>query len=277
MRQFTRKEILDRLHAKLASGKALIVGGAGTGLVGQAEDRAGIDIIMAYNTGPYRMDGLMSFIGYMSYGDSNADTLSLARSVLPVVNNTPVVAGVGASDPYRVPERMVDEFMRLGFSGITTVPCNGSYEHGRFRQIIDALDIGVPREAKVMRYCRDNDIFTIEYVFTEEEMRMMCQAGVDVVAIHTGGTVGGAVQQGFAREMEEACAFSQRMYEIAKSENPDVIVINHGSVFTNPEACAKCYQLTDLDGNVGASSVERIPVEEEIVRVVKEFKALRLR
>lgn len=281
MKQFTRKEILDRLHAKMDMGKGLIIGGAGIGLVAQAEEKAGIDVIMAYNTGPYRMDGLVSFMGYMSYSDSNADTMSLAGTILPVVKNTPVVAGVGVSDPYRNPEKMVDEFMKVGFSGITTVPCNGSYEYGIFRKIIDRLDIGVPREAEVMKYCSRNDIFTIEYVFTEEEMRMMCQAGVDVVAIHTGGTVGGTtgkvIQDMYNKSMEEACEHSQRMYEIAKSENPDVIVVNHGSVFTNPEAVAECYRRTDLDGNVGASSVERIPVEEKITELIKAYKSLKLR
>lgn len=281
MKQFTRKEILNRLHMKMDSGKGLIIGGAGIGLVAQAEEYSGIDIIMAYNTGLYRMDGLVSFIGYLSYSDSNADTMSLARTILPVVKNTPVVAGVGVSDPYRNPERMVDEFIREGFSGITAVPCNGSYEYGVFRKIIDRMGIGVPREAEVMKYCNKNDIFTIEYVFTEEEMRMMCQAGVDVVAIHTGGTVGGTtgkiIQDMHNKSMEEVCEFSQHMYEIAKSENPDVIVVNHGSIFTNPETVAECYKRTDIDGNIGASSIERIPVEEKITKLVKAYKSLRLR
>lgn len=277
MRQFTRKEILENLNAKIEKKRPLIIGSAGYGIIAQVADRAGIDIIMAYNTGPYRMDGHTSFIGYLPYSDSNADTLWLGQSVLNVVESTPVVAGIGIGDPYRNPQRLINQMMDMGFSGITTVPCSGSYQHGDFRKIIDRLGIGVLAEIELIKWCRQEDIFTIEYAFNPEEVRAFVNAGVDILAVHVGGTTGGLAGAKKVRPMDEALNFSQDMLEIARQENPDVIVVNHGGLFIDAESCGELFKRTDIQGNIGASSIERIPVENEIARVVKEFKSLKLR
>src|SRR5437870_4192651 len=185
MRRFARAEILERLAAVRARGEPIILGGAGIGLVAKAADRAGIDILMAYNTGPFRMDGHGSLAGYLAYGDANALTLELGRRLLPVVRRTPVVGGIGAADPYRDLEALLEEYLALGFSGITNVPTAGLYQ-GEFRQHIDATNLGYPREIELIRLCRAHDVFTVAYAFTPEEAAAMAEAGADVVGAHVG-------------------------------------------------------------------------------------------
>src|SRR2546423_5699295 len=157
MRQFKRAEVLGRLAAVRADGEPIVLGGGGIGLVAKAADRAGIDVLMAYNTGPFRMDGHGSLAGYLAYGDANALTLELGRRLLPVVEDTPVVGGIGAADPYRDVEGLLDEYLAVGFSGITNVPTAGIYD-GDFRRHIDATGLGYPREVDLVRLCRERDV-----------------------------------------------------------------------------------------------------------------------
>lgn len=273
---YTRKEIKEKLRAQVLRREPIIIGGAGIGLVAKAADRAGIDIIMAYNTGPFRMDGAASLCGYLPYGDANAITLDLGNRLLNVVKNTPVIAGVGASDPYRNIPRLIGQMMDMGFSGITNVPALGSYE-GVIRDQIDALGCGVPEEVKMVAYCDKKDIFTIAYAFTEEDVRNFVNAGVDIVGVHVGGTVGGMTGSRVSRSIESACEMTQRYYDIAMKENPDVLVVTHGGPFEDPVTVSQVFQNTSVHGFIGASSIERIPVERAIHQVVTEFKALRLR
>ena len=187
MRQFARAEILERLRAVRARGEPIVLGGAGIGLVAKAADRAGIDVLMAYNTGPFRMDGHGSLAGYLAYGDANSITLELGRRLLPVVDDTPVVGGIGAADPYRNVARLVEEYVAIGFSGITNVPTAGLYS-GDFRRHIDATGLGYPREVELIRLCRERDIFTVAYAFSPEAAAAMAAAGADVVGAHVGLT-----------------------------------------------------------------------------------------
>lgn len=271
-----RAQIKAKLHAQILRKEPIILGGAGIGLVAKCADRAGIDLIMAYNTGPFRMDGAASLCGYLPYGDANAITEQLGNRMLKLVMNTPVIAGVGASDPYRDIPRFVDHLMEMGFSGITNVPALGSYE-GIIRDQLDSIGYGVPEEVKMISMCNRKDIFTVAYAFTEQDVRDFVQAGADIIGVHVGGTVGGTVGSKTSRSIEEVCEITQRYFDIAMAENQDVIVVTHGGPFEDPDSVSQVFQKTSVHGFIGASAIERIPVEKAVTQVVQEFKSLRLR
>lgn len=273
---FQRQDIREKLRRQVQRKEPIILGGAGIGLVAKAADQAGIDLIMAYNTGPFRMNGAASLCGYLPYGDANGITVELGNHMLKLVESTPVIAGVGASDPYRNIPYFIGQLMEMGFSGITNVPALGSYE-GVIRDQIDELGYGVPEEVKMVAYCNKKDIFTVAYAFTEQDVRDFVAAGVDIVGVHVGGTAGGMTGTKSTRSIESACEMTQRYFEIAMRENPDVFVVTHGGPFEDPESVSKVFQNTSVHGFIGASSIERIPVERAITQVVKDFKALRLR
>jgi predicted TIM-barrel enzyme len=277
MRQFTRAEILERLGHKIANNQPIVMGGAGIGLIAKVADRAGIDAIMAYNTGPYRMDGHGSFAGYLAYGDSNTISLDLARHLLPVVQNTPVIGGIGAGDPYRYIPHFLTEMMAAGFSGIINVPTAGVYG-GDMRHHIDHTGLGYPAEIDLIRLCRQRDIFSVAYVFTPEESAAMAEAGADVVCSHVQYTTGGMVAASaeVAPDLDEACARTEAMCRAARAVRPDVILLSHGGPFNDAESVQYCFDHTSVHGYVGASSIERIPVEKAITQVVKDFLGLRI-
>ena len=273
---FLRKDILERLKATIARGEPIVMGGAGIGLVAKVLDASGIDIIMAYNTGPFRMDGHGSLAGYLAYGDSNQITLDLAAKILPVTKNTPVIAGIGAADPYRDPIALIDVMIGLGFSGITNVPTAGLYD-GRFRQHSDATKLGYPEEIRLIGECRNKDVFTVAYAFSPEEARAMAGAGADIVGAHVGLTVGGMIGATEALDLDEACRATSHMFDAAISERPDVLVVAHGGPFDSPASVKRVLETTQVHGYLGASSIERLPVEESIGKLVAEFRALGVR
>jgi predicted TIM-barrel enzyme len=275
-RQHTRTEVLARLKATLASGHPLVIGGAGIGLVAKAAERGGIDLLMVYNTGPFRMAGHGSLAGYLAYGDSNAMTIALGNEVLNSVDETPVIGGIGAADPFRDIGRLIDEMIAMGFSGITNVPTAGLYT-GPFRRHIDATSLGYPEEVKLIRTCRERDIFTVAYAFSPDEARAMAEAGADVIGAHVGLTSGGWIGAEEAMDVEAACAATQEMLEAARSARPDVLVVAHGGPFEDPASVARVLETTDVVGYLGASSIERLPVERAVSGVVREFKALPFR
>jgi predicted TIM-barrel enzyme len=268
-----RQEILSRLAAVRAEGRPIVMGGAGVGLVAKVLDAAGIDIIMAYNTGPFRMDGHGSLAGYLAYGDSNQMTLDLAGKILPVVKNTPVIAGIGAADPYRNIDRLIDQMMELGYSGITNVPTAGIYD-GRFRQHIDATNLGYPEEVRLVRACREKDIFTVAYAFTPDEARAMAAAGADIIGAHVGLTIGGMIGAQHALDLDDACRATEEMVEAAVAERSDVMVVAHGGPFDAPAAVRRAFETTGVHGYLGASSIERLPVEDAITKLVGDFKSM---
>lgn len=275
MKQFTRKEILEDLWAKAAKREPIIIGGAGVGIVAKCAEQAGIDLLMAYNTGPFRMDGHPSCMGYLPYGDCNAITMDLGKIMTNVVRNTPVIAGVGAADPYRDVERLIDHLLDMGFSGVTNVPTAGVYTHW-FRERIDSAGVGYPEEIKMIQMCRRKNIFTIAYTYTEDELKRMIAAGVDAVGIHVGATSGGTVGWQGAVSMDEACDTIQRLYEVAMRENPKMIVAAHGGPLEGVKEVQECFSRTGVHGFIGASSIERLPVEKAIYSVVREYKNLKL-
>ncbi|MEI7744784.1 MAG: phosphoenolpyruvate hydrolase family protein [Chloroflexota bacterium] len=276
MRQFSRSEVLARLEATLAAGRPLVIGGAGIGLVAKAAEKGGIDMIMVYNTGPFRMAGHGSLAGYLAYGDSNAITIELGHEVLGAVEATPVIGGIGAADPFRDIPRLLDEFMAMGFSGITNVPTAGLYS-GAFRRHIDATNLGYPKEVDLIRLCRERDIFTLAYAFSNEEAAAMADAGADVIGAHVGLTSGGWIGAEEAMDLDAACEATQAMLEAARAARPDVMVVAHGGPFEDPESVARVLATTDVVGYLGASSIERLPVERAVSGVVQAFKALPFR
>ena len=276
MRQFSRGEIHARLRAVMDRGEPIVMGGAGIGLVAKAAERGGIDILMAYNTGPFRMAGHGSLSGYLAYGDSNAMTIALGHEILNVVDDTPVIGGIGAADPFRDIPKLIDEFVDLGFSGITNVPTTGLYD-GNFRAHIDATNLGYPREVDLVRMCREKDVFTVAYAFSTDEAKAMAEAGADIVGAHVGLTSGGWIGAEATLDIDRACDATQAMVEAAKSGRPDVLVVAHGGPFEDPASVAYAFERTDVVGYLGASSIERLPVERAVSGVVRDFKALRPR
>lgn len=276
MKRFSRSEIVAQLKQKKQSREPIIVGGAGTGLVAKMEDQAGIDLIVAYNSGTFRINGHPSCMGLLAYGDSNALTQRLGQQLLPVVENTPVIAGVGTADPYRDIARLLDEFIASGFSGFTNFPTNGSYG-GWFRARVDSAGVGFPTEVEMVRMCQKKDYFSIAYAYTEQEVADMIDAGADVVALHVGATSGGSVGWEGALSLDDACRRVEELYSVAIRENPDGIYLIHGGPFENPETVQYCFDRVPVDGFVGASSVERLPIEKAITGIVSGYKALKRR
>lgn len=276
MTGMSRQQVRDRFAARVAAREPLVIGGAGVGLIAKAADRAGIDALMAYNTGPFRMDGHGSLSGYLAYGDSNGMTIDLARHVLPVVRDTPVIAGIGAADPYRDPIRLIGQLIDLGFSGITNVPTAGIYD-GTFRAHIDATDLGYARELELIAACDRQDVFSIAYAFTPDEAAAMARAGADVIGAHVGLTVGGMIGAQDALALDEACERVAEMTAAARAERAGIWVVAHGGPFDEPENVQAVYDRVDVDGFLGASSIERLPVERAIEQTVRSFRDLRLR
>lgn len=275
-RRMTRQEVVAGLRAKVESHEPLLLTGAGIGLVAKIADRAGVDVLMAYNTGPFRMDGHGSLAGYLAYGDSNAITMDLVRRVLPVVERTPVVAGVGAADPYRDVEALVDELIDLGCAGITNVPTAGIYD-GSFRQHIDATGLGYPKEIDLVRYCHSRDVFTVAYAFDPEETAAMAEAGADVIGLHVGLTEGGLIGAADVPSIEQACLRFEAMAQAARSTRPDVIVVAHGGPTSDPASVQAVFDRIAVDGFLAASSLERIPLERALADAVRAYQSLHLR
>ena len=254
-----------------------MIGGAGIGLIAKAADRAGIDALMAYNTGPFRMDGHGSLSGYLAYGDSNGITIDLARHVPPRRARYPGRSPASAP-PIRTATRSgsIRQLIDLGFSGITNVPTAGIYD-GTFRPHIDATDLGYSRELELIAECDRMDVFTIAYAFTPDEAAAMVAAGADVIGAHVGLTVGGMIGAQNALALDEACERVAEITAAARAVRPDVWVVAHGGPFDEPENVQAVYDRVDVDGFLGASSIERLPVERAIEQTVRSFRDLRLR
>jgi len=272
----TRSGVRSRFQARVDASEPLVLGGAGIGLVAKAADRAGIDALMAYNTGPFRMDGHGSLAGYLAYGDSNAMTIELARQILPVAPSTPVIAGIGAADPYRPFGTLIDQLIGLGYSGITNVPTAGLYD-GEFRKHIDATNLGYGREIELIAECRRREVFTVAYAFSPQEASAMAAVGADVIGAHVGLTVGGFIGAKEAAALDEACERVAAMTAAAREANPDVWVVAHGGPFDVPENVQAVFDRVDVDGFLGASSIERLPVERAVQETIHDFRTLRLR
>jgi predicted TIM-barrel enzyme len=274
MSPFTRDECLQRLRAQVAAGRPIIGGGAGTGLSAKCAEAGGIDLIIIYNSGRFRMAGRGSLSGMMPYGDANQIVLDMAREVLPVVRHTPVLAGVCGTDPFRVMTRFLREVQAAGFSGVQNFPTVGLID-GVFRQNLEETDMGFDKEVEMIAAARELGLLTCPYVFTEDEARAMAKAGADVLIPHMGLTTKGAIGARTALTLPQAAQRVQALHDAAKSVNPEVLVLCHGGPIAEPEDAAYILKHTrGVAGFFGASSIERLPTEVAITGCVRRFKEL---
>jgi len=276
---FTRAQVLERLRRTLAQGKPIIGSGAGTGISAKFAERGGADLILIYNSGRYRMAGHGSNAGLLPIGDANAIVVEMGeRDVLPVVKNTPVIAGVNGTDPTRVMTRFLATLMEAGFSGVINFPSHGIID-GRWRESLEATGFGYDKEVDMIRAAHERDIFTLAYCFTPDEAAAMTSVGVDVVVAHMGLTTGGSIGAGlhYTKSIQECTELTRRMREAAAKINSEVIVVCHGGPLETPEHARIVMEGAKVHGFIGASTMERLPVETAICETVRAFKELKLK
>jgi predicted TIM-barrel enzyme len=271
----TRADILTRLRAKVAAGKPIIGGGAGTGISAKFEEAGGIDLIVIYNSGRFRMAGRGSLAGMMPYGDANGIVLDMAREVLPVVQHTPVLAGVCGTDPFRGMVRFLREVQAAGFAGVQNFPTVGLID-GTFRQGLEETGMGFGLEVDMIRQAGEIGLLTTPYCFNTDEAAAMARAGCDVLIPHMGLTAKGSIGASSAVTLEEAALRCQAMHDAAKRVKPDVIVLCHGGPIAEPEDAQYILDHTQgIVGFYGASSMERLPVETALTERTRAFGNLR--
>jgi predicted TIM-barrel enzyme len=271
---FTREQTLERLRRQVAAGKPIIGGGAGTGLSAKCEETGGIDLIVIYNSGRFRMAGRGSLSGLMPYGDANQIVMEMAREVLPVVKNTPVLAGVCGTDPFRIMKFFLREVQTAGFSGVQNFPTVGLYD-GKFRQNLEETGMGFGLEVDMIRQAHDLGLLTTPYCFSEDEARDMAKAGADILIPHMGLTTKGSIGAKSALTLEESARRVQAMHDAAKRINSQILVLCHGGPISEPADAQFILDHTQgIVGFYGASSVERLPTEVAITECVREFKNL---
>jgi predicted TIM-barrel enzyme len=274
---FSRKSILERLRAKVAAGQPIIGGGAGTGLSAKLEEAGGIDLIVIYNSGRFRMGGRGSLAGMMPYGDANAIVMDMAREVLPVVAKTPVLAGVCGTDPFRVMRLFLEDVRRAGFAGVQNFPTVGLID-GVFRQNLEETEMGFDKEVDMIRLADELDLLTTPYAFNVDEARAMAEAGCDILIPHMGLTTKGSIGAKTALTLEESAKRAQAMHDAAKRVNRDVLVLCHGGPIAEPADAQYILDHTEgIVGFYGASSMERLPVEPAITNRIREFGQLHFR
>ena len=272
---FTRQQILERLRAQIDKGLPIIGGGAGTGISAKWEEAGGVDLIVIYNSGRFRMAGRGSLAGCMPYGDANAIVLEMAGEVLTVVKDTPVLAGVCGTDPFRQMPVFLKQVTEIGFSGVQNFPTVGLCD-GMFRANLEETGMGYGLEVDMIRMARDMDLFTTPYAFNVPEAEQMVAAGADVVVAHMGLTTKGAIGARSAKTLDDCVSDIQAICDAAKAVNPDVIVLCHGGPVSMPEDAQYVLQRTKgVHGFYGASSMERLPTEVAIKTQMEQFRAIR--
>ena len=269
-----RDAILQKFRAMIAAGEPIIGGGAGTGLSAKCEEAGGIDLIVIYNSGRYRMAGRGSLAGLMPYGDANAIVLEMAGEVLPVVKSTPVLAGVCATDPFRIMDVFLDELKRVGFSGVQNFPTVGLID-GTFRANLEETGMSYGLEVDMIAKARAKNMLTTPYVFCEEDAEAMARAGADVIVCHLGLTTGGAIGAETALTLEDCPALVDRWAEAALKVNKDAIILVHGGPVAMPEDADYVLKNTSTcHGFYGASSMERLPTEVALTEQTRAFKRI---
>lgn len=277
MALFSRDEILARLRAKVEQGHPIIGGGAGTGISAKMSEAGGIDLLVIYNSGRFRMAGRGSLSGMMPYGDANAIVMEMAREVLPVVSDTPVLAGVCGTDPFRIMKLFLQEVDRAGFSGVQNFPTVGLID-GTFRQNLEETGMGFGLEVDMIRTAHELGLLTTPYCFNPEEAAAMAAAGADILIPHLGLTTKGTIGAQTAVTLDEAAARVQAMHDAARRVRPDILVLCHGGPIAEPEDAQYILDHTKgVVGFYGASSMERLPVEPAISQRVRQFTQLRFR
>jgi predicted TIM-barrel enzyme len=274
---FTREQVLKRLRAVMAEGRPIIGGGAGTGISAKFEAAGGVDLIIIYNSGRYRMAGRGSLSGLMPYGDANAIVMEMANEVLTVVRDTPVLAGVCGTDPFRQMPLFLKEVASAGFSGVQNFPTVGLID-GLFRQNLEETGMGFGLEIEMIRLAHEMNLLTTPYCFNADEAKAMAGAGADIIVAHLGLTTKGSIGATTAVTLENAPAKVQEIADAARAVNPDVIVLCHGGPISEPpDAEYVLHRTKGVHGFYGASSMERLPVEKAITETMKAYKAIRLK
>jgi predicted TIM-barrel enzyme len=272
----TREDALRRLRAEVDARKPIIGAGAGTGLSAKCAEAGGADLIIIYNSGRYRMAGRGSLAGLLPYGDANAIVVEMAAEVLPIVLDTPVLAGVCGTDPFRLMPVFLAELKRIGFSGVQNFPTVGLFD-GTIRQNLEETGMGYGLEVEMIRLARELDLLTAPYVFNVDEARAMAAAGADVLVPHMGLTTGGAIGAETAKSLDESVKLVQAMHDAANEVNDEVLVLCHGGPIAEPDDAAYVLERTHgVVGFFGASSMERLPTETAMTETMKRFKQIAL-
>jgi predicted TIM-barrel enzyme len=277
MARIARAELLAKYRAMAGRGETIVGGGAGTGLSAKCEEAGGIDLIVIYNSGRYRMAGRVSLAGLMPYGDANAIVMEMAAEVLPVVRHTPVLAGVNGTDPFRDMDVFLDQVKAIGFSGVQNFPTVGLID-GVFRANLEETGMSYALEVEMIARACAKDLLTTPYVFCEADAEAMARAGADIVVVHLGLTTGGTIGAHTALRLEDCPARVDALAAAALSVNPDVLVLVHGGPVAEPADAAFVLAHTrHCHGFYGASSMERLPVERALTEQVRHFKTISAR
>ena len=272
---YTRKEVVERLRATLKKGEPLIAAGAGTGISAKFIERGGADLIIIYNSGRFRMAGHGSTAGLMSYGDANAIAMEIGEhEVLPIVEEIPVICGVHATDPRRRMWHWLLQVKAMGFSGVNNFPTHCIVD-GHFRQVLEETGMSFRKEVEMVAIARRMDLFSIVYVAKPEEAKAMAEAGADAIIAHVGTTVGGSIGvTGAVCTLEDAAKRTQAIVEAGRSVRKDIFFLSHGGPISSPEDAAYINAHTDCVGFVGASSLERLAVEDSLTQLTRRFKQI---
>ncbi|PWY83188.1 hypothetical protein BO94DRAFT_519833 [Aspergillus sclerotioniger CBS 115572] len=275
-RPTTRKEVLARLRKTIADGSIIVGAGAGIGLSAKFIEKGGADLILVYNSGRFRMAGRGSLAGMMPYSDANAVVLEMANEVLPIIQETPVLAGVCGTDPFRDMRAFLQQLRNTGFVGVQNFPTVGLID-GNFRANLEETGMGYDKEVEMIRIAREMDLVTTPYVFTVEEGEKMARAGADVIVVHLGLTTSGTIGAQTALGLEESVDVVQKVRDAVVKINPEVIVLCHGGPVAGPEDAAFVLKRTKgVHGFFGASSMERLPVEKAIEENARLFKGIKV-
>lgn len=275
--RFSREIILQNMRAKIDKGEALLVCGVGTGLIARICDNAGIDLLGVYNTGRFRMNGLPPIVGNLPIGDANGIMYDMAvNDILPVVKNTPVIGGIFGLDLTRDMDRFLDSLIEIGLSGVQGFPTIGKVG-GQIRKEYDQVGLTFANEVKVLKMASDKGLLTMSYCYSVEEAKIIADAGLDLIIPHMGMTSGGDVGTTEMSPLEIAAENTEKIIQAAKAIKPDIIPLCHGGKITTPEDAEWVMKHTSAVGFVGASSIERIPVENAVKAVCAEYKAIRLK
>lgn len=275
MPKIDRQTLLKRFRDKIATGQPLIGGGAGTGLSAKCEEAGGIDLIVIYNSGRYRMAGRGSLAGLMAYGNANEIVCEMAHEVLPVVKHTPVMAGVNGTDPFMITDQFLSRLIDLGFSGVQNFPTVGLID-GTFRANLEETGMSFALEVDMIARAHARDLLTTPYVFSEADARAMAAAGADIIVCHLGLTTGGAIGAETSMKLADCVEPINAWAAAAKAVRPDVIVLCHGGPIATPQDAQYILrQCPTCDGFYGASSMERLPTEQALTETTRQFTQIR--
>lgn len=274
MNTMTRKEIIEKFQGERVNGRILVGVGAGTGITAKSSEAGGADMLIIYNSGRFRMAGRGSLSGLLSYGDANQIVVEMGAEVLPVVKNTPVLAGVCGTDPFRVMDVYLKQLKDQGFNGVQNFPTVGLID-GVFRQNLEETDMGYGLEVDMIRKAHELDMLTCPYVFDPEQAKDMAEAGADILVAHMGLTTKGTIGAKTALSLDDCVDKIKKIIEAGKSVNPDIMVICHGGPIAEPDdATYVIGKINEIDGFFGASSIERFAAEKGIKEQAAAFKSI---